>query len=477
MPLKVLIAHSEPSKCKEGADFFGGLGYQVSLAENGRDAQGKASAEKFFAVVLDFNLQNHSGLQVFKFIRSKQVTKKVVFIVKDEEILAELGLSREKLESVGGVNVIFGDPSFEQIKEELEGYQGLSAILKQLPKREGASAEVEVSSPDDEFTKVQIEKFYSIGNALFDVYIRLSSSRYLKILHAGDSLDMDRLNKYKNDKGVEYLYFHKNDRKKYLQFLNQLSGSAVTSERIATGTKVGMLGEATDKLMEEIFAEGLRPMIVQEGLQTCRNMQRFVEKEKDLYKYMRKLGEMDPNSFTHSFLVTFLASSIVRQFDWQSEKTIQTVSLAGMLHDIGKAKLPDLIVSSRPEELGPEELKVYQTHPQVGAQMLENVPLISTSVSQIIMHHHEQCDGGGFPYGLTGSRLSMLSKIIIISDHFAHKVLDEKLGSIEAMRSILQDRESGSKFSSKVLEHFCHIFVDPDKIQKDVKVVSGRKAS
>lgn len=476
MALKLLIADPDELKLSEASQYFKDKDYQVDSAETGKKAQKIASEARFFAAVVNYRLQNHSGMQVLKFIRSKQAAKKVVFLVPSPEELAELGMSKEKMEQLGGVSVLFGEQTWESIQEEIEGYQGLSAIINQLPKRAKPGEEEEVSVIEEDFTKVKIDSFYSFNAALFDVYIRLRPGKFLKILHAGDELSQERVDRYKNDKGVNHLYFLKTDRKKYLQFLNQLGTAAVNNENLSAPSKAKMLNESTEKLLEEICQEGFKPQIVQEGFKLCKNAQKFVEKEKGLYKHMRKLEDIAPGAFSHSFLVTFLASTIARQFDWQSEKTIETISLAGMIHDIGKAKLPDLIVAARPKDLKEEELKLYMTHPALGTQMLENVPLISTSISQIVLRHHERCDGSGFPNHLTDSRLSMLSKILIVSDHFAHLILDDGMGSLEAMRHILADKDACHKFNGKVLEHFCRIFVDPEKIQKDVKVVKSKNS-
>src|SRR5690606_8446559 len=106
----------------------------------------------------------------------------------------------------------------------------LNQVISALPSMTGTGEEVEVSVKVVDFTKVEIDKFYSSKKVLFDVYVKLSENHFVKILHAGDDFSNSRIEKYK-EKKVEYLYFHKSDRRKYVMFVNQLAGKIVQSEK------------------------------------------------------------------------------------------------------------------------------------------------------------------------------------------------------------------------------------------------------
>src|SRR5690606_29507728 len=112
---------------------------------------------------------------------------------------------------------------------------------------------------------VNINDFYSGKNVLFDVYIRLGSGRYLKILHAGDAFTKEWLDRYKNEKKVEKLYISGADRKKFVQWNTFVLDKTIDSTTVGAETKVRLLRTVSDKYMEEVFTEGLKPQLVEQG--------------------------------------------------------------------------------------------------------------------------------------------------------------------------------------------------------------------
>ena len=89
--------------------------------------------------------------------------------------------------------------------------QHFKATMLYYPGTEELGPEEEVALEDSKFTRVKISEFYTSQPVLFDLFVQLSSGRYVKILHAGDKLDEDRVSKYKDEKKVEYFYFKRED--------------------------------------------------------------------------------------------------------------------------------------------------------------------------------------------------------------------------------------------------------------------------
>ncbi len=90
----------------------------------------------------------------------------------------------------------------------------------------------------------------------------------------------------------------------------------------------------------------------------------------------------------------------------------QTICMAGLLHDISLISQQDV---DKPENNGFDVLKL---HPIASARILESMPTISEQTKTVISQVHEQCDGSGFPKGLSGSSLSVMSRILNIVDAY-----------------------------------------------------------
>lgn len=97
-----------------------------------------------------------------------------------------------------------------------------------------------------------------------------------------------------------------------------------------------------------------------------------------------------------------------------SKEDIETLTLAGLLHDTGKLMMPQEIMT-KPGRLSPAEYAVIKTHPEVGYHILENAPLDSR-IKRATYEHHEKCDGTGYPRGLKSEEICDFSKIVAIAD-------------------------------------------------------------
>lgn len=123
----------------------------------------------------------------------------------------------------------------------------------------------------------------------------------------------------------------------------------------------------------------------------------------------------------HSANVTELAVRTAEALHC-SEKEIESIRIAGMLHDIGKIAIPDNILLKK-GRLTDEEYTIIKKHPSIGENILKAVSLMDTE-RKIILHHHERWDGRGYPDGLSGNEIPLLSRILSVADSFDAMITD-----------------------------------------------------
>jgi len=117
----------------------------------------------------------------------------------------------------------------------------------------------------------------------------------------------------------------------------------------------------------------------------------------------------------HCFRVTKMSVKIAEAVGC-TEREIESLKIAGMLHDVGKIAIPDNVLL-KPDRLTLEEFNIIKTHPEIGERILRPV-LLFDEERHIILHHHERWDGKGYPEGLAGPDIPLLSRIIAVADSF-----------------------------------------------------------
>ena len=127
------------------------------------------------------------------------------------------------------------------------------------------------------------------------------------------------------------------------------------------------------------------------------------------------------------------------------KETITVLSYAAMLHDIGKEYIGAKDVLFSPEPLTPEQRESMETHPVLSAEKVLNAGSsnLYTDIAKVIIAHHENPDGSGYPYGLAGDEISVEARLIRLCDRFDAMTVDRGYNHIkkpfEALDSLRAD--------------------------------------
>lgn len=93
---------------------------------------------------------------------------------------------------------------------------------------------------------------------------------------------------------------------------------------------------------------------------------------------------------------------------------IETIAQAGLLHDLGKIGVPEAVLGKR-GPLSEDEWSLMRRHPVLGAQIVAPFEFLAAS-APLIRHHHERCDGSGYPDGLVGEAIPLGARIVAVAD-------------------------------------------------------------
>jgi putative nucleotidyltransferase with HDIG domain len=160
---------------------------------------------------------------------------------------------------------------------------------------------------------------------------------------------------------------------------------------------------------------------------------------------LNQVRDADEYTYSHCLNVAFICLLIAKWLNY-SETSYNEVLEAGLLHDVGKCRVPAEILN-KPARLTPAEFAEMKKHPVYGYQMLEGVADVRATSALAALEHHEKTDGTGYPFGLHGKKIHPFGKICAVADIYdamtSNRVYHKKESPFEVFR-ILEDLAFGS---------------------------------
>lgn len=222
-------------------------------------------------------------------------------------------------------------------------------------------------------------------------------------------------------------------------------------------------------------------LLIQSGLKSVDQMKlinrindELADKNDELEKsYMDTIGILrqtveakDPYTRGHSDRVSEYSVLIGQKLNLD-DKTLHTLKIGGLFHDIGKIGIPDSILLKE-SKLDDDEYSQIRNHPSIGAHILGDVAMFK-DIIPIVLHHHEKFDGHGYPSQLKGEDIPYLARIAAVADTF--DAMTSKRSYRNALPlDVVKDeikRCSGTQFDPAIAEVFLDILNnDYGKIQE-----------
>ena len=173
--------------------------------------------------------------------------------------------------------------------------------------------------------------------------------------------------------------------------------------------------EATNSFKESMseVIENVENLNVDELISSTLSLLSSEDKHISVFDMLHSMRQMDDNTYIHCMNVSLMCNILARWMKMDEEE-VKLATICGLLHDIGKLKIPEKIIK-KPGRLTEWELSVARTHPREGYNILMAAP-VSEHVKNAALMHHERCDGSGYPLKLTSAQIDPYAKIVAIAD-------------------------------------------------------------
>ena len=222
----------------------------------------------------------------------------------------------------------------------------------------------------------------------------------LKVLTDLLAMPLEEIKKINFD---EYLIDHG---VKFFEIIEQEKDFKKKSKRVYTHAKKFIV-----EAMSELRLGKVPKMEIAESI--IASFDRIMKRDESAIMALTMLSDYDNYTFNHSVNVGILSLALARELDW---KNAEEIGIAGLLHDIGKTKIP-LEIINKPGKLSSQEWEIMKQHPVEGAKIVQQMNKFKTEVALMVLQHHVRFNRSGYP-DIKNSRLLEGTHVITISDTY-----------------------------------------------------------
>jgi len=201
----------------------------------------------------------------------------------------------------------------------------------------------------------------------------------------------------------------------------------------------------------------LLSILAEQAAVTIENIHLYKDMKSMYIGTMRMLAKAidakDPYTKGHTEKVTRYAVEIAKEMKLP-KKLIRNIEFAALIHDIGKIGIKDSVLT-KPAKLSESEYEVIKKHPLIGEQILAPIEFL-TNIAPLVLYHHENYDGSGYPEGLKGEEIPIGARVINVADSYEAMISDRPYSKSMSRKEAIEElmNKSGSQFDPKIVEAF-----------------------
>lgn len=244
--------------------------------------------------------------------------------------------------------------------------------------------------------------------------------------------------------------------------MSAVSDAKTAIQCMKTGTYDYLIKPFDIKKLNSTVKECVRKRQLAENLGIEKTLKKEIEKaHRDIHRInletietlIKTVEIKDPYTLGHSKRVSKISVSIAENMGIKNSK-LKQIEVAGLLHDIGKIGIKELILN-KTARLTEEEFNEIKKHPGFGASILKNMELLKDIVP-LVYYHHEKFNGKGYPAGLSGEKIPLGARIIAVADAFDAMTSNRSYRAAWDKEKAVQEIKKGlgSHFDSNVVNFF-----------------------
>ncbi len=454
--------------------------YQIQEAENGQDALHLFENNDFDLIISDIMMPGMSGMDLLHMIRERNPAAAVIMITGNPT--TDLTVTAIKK---GAVDFLTKPFDIDELLYKVDIHLRQKEILRDETS-EQILAKIRLNDKTDDLSKQgyiydSIEESPMDNDVIFqkiaDLALKLVDGEVCSIMlfNEQDNEFHDKVTRgsadgifqnYTHSPALKMVFNEVIERKEAVLINSndhpEVSPSLICAPLMIRNTILGILS-IRKKKNREVFNKKDLHHILSLTKRASLNLENKILYESIYFNIMDTLKSLissiqarDHYTEEHSRRVTDEAVRLAVSLNC-SQKDVESIRIAGALHDVGKIAVPDSILL-KAGKLTCEEYMIIKNHPTIGENILKPIMLLEKE-RKIVQHHHERWDGNGYPMGLKGRDIPLLARIMAVVDSFDamtnNRPYRSAMSKEKAIEELIANRNT--QFDAEVVDAYIKI--------------------
>ena len=191
----------------------------------------------------------------------------------------------------------------------------------------------------------------------------------------------------------------------------------ISKYREADPAKVSLSVSVKKRISEGIqhlYSDTSNPHFIQTTTTITSDLMRAIDDNAAVAVDISALKTSDEYTFKHSVDVATMSMIVAKNMQ-MSQQDVYNIGIAGLLHDMGKSKIP-LNILNKPGKLTDEEFSIIKEHSLLGYRIIKEKNEFNDSICFAVLQHHEKMNGSGYPMGVSSDKIVPYAKILSVVD-------------------------------------------------------------
>lgn len=421
----VLVLDDEIDLAEVVANSLKENGYLTNYCNSVDDALGFLKTNQCDLIISDIRMPEKDGLEFFNTIKADLKSKNIAFVFMTGHS------DRISIQSAYDMGV-------DEFVSKPFDLEDLNLVVNLILKNNLKS-----NADDEKFYKINMSEFLLASVNEYDVYLKVNES-FLCLAKKGQELLPERLMNY-NKKGMKYIYLSSVDFARYVGMQVNLS-EVVKTKPIEKVKKIKLFNHFCKSINESALSEHMNEEMYTKVFSSFENYSQIAIENNEVFRLMNSLNQFDHDRSSKSVIVSFLALAVFQAWKWTHPKHLSKVALGALLCDIGLEEVCGGFGNKPYDEMTAEEIKLYEKHPLQSYMQLSKIKNIPEEVLYIVLQHHENDSGLGFPQKTPKVKLHPYSRVV----HALYEFIDQ-VDKINCKQSIKECLDVMLSFQKKLV--------------------------